>query len=823
MKKQKFNQDWIFTIGSGSSLDALAGGNNTAKQVTLPHDASIGRERNPEEPNGSGNGFFREESYVYTKTFSMNADDKDKNVYLEFEGVYQNAFVYVNNSFAGKCPYGYSNFYVDITKYLNYNEPNALKVVVKNGVPSGRWYTGGGIYRDVNLMIADRLHLAPDSVQLAAIEVEDDQAIIRAKSTIAYTGIGIREITLCTELMDTDGNVVAADEMPVTVEEHSEQTYQQKMYVLNPNRWDAENPYLYTYRTYIKENDSVIDEETGTFGIRKLQLDTKHGLRVNGKVVKLRGGCIHHDNGIIGTAEFTHSAEARVKKLKETGFNAIRSAHYPMSRKLLEACDKYGMYVMDEYSDVWVSTKVEFDYSTQMTEWWEHDIENLVKKDYNHPCVIMYSIGNEIPEAGNKFDVQWGKKIADKLRSLDDTRYTTNSLNLLLAIMNDLPKLMAQNADAQAAANTEKDQPQEINSMMNNLGAMMAQFMASDFAAEKVKEACAQVDITGYNYAAARYEIDGKLFPNRILVGSETNPPDLDKNWELVEKLPYVIGDFDWTAWDYIGETGIGKINYTDQQSMGFYAPYPCKIAYCGDINILGNRRPISYWRELIWGLRKAPYIAVQLPQHYGEPQSTTQWSMSDAVRSWNWNGYEGKPVKVEVYAAADEVELLINGQSVERKKVGETKKYITIFDTTYHAGKVEVIAYSDGKECGRDEILTASDEVVIAAKADRTQIPADGSDIAYIDICMQDASGILNPNADKAVSISLDGPGEIMGYGSADPESEENYYDTVAKAYEGKLRAAVRGTGETGKIVVTLSADGLESVKVDVEAVSVQ
>lgn len=669
-------------------------------------------------------------------------------------------------------------------------------------------------------MIADRLHLVPDSVQLAAIEVEDDQAIIRAKSTIAYTGIGIREITLCTELMDAEGNVVAADEMSVTVEEHSEQEYQQKMYVPNPNRWDAENPYLYTYRTYIKENDSVIDEETGTFGIRKLQLDTKHGLRVNGKVVKLRGGCIHHDNGIIGTAEFTHSAEARVKKLKETGFNAIRSAHYPMSRKLLEACDKYGMYVMDEYSDVWVSTKVEFDYSTQMTEWWEHDIENLVKKDYNHPCVIMYSIGNEIPEAGNKFDVQWGKKLADKLRSLDDTRYTTNSLNLLLAIMNDLPKLMAQNAAAQAAANTETDQPQEINSMMNNLGAMMAQFMASDFAAEKVKEACAQVDITGYNYAAARYEIDGKLFPNRILVGSETNPPDLDKNWELVEKLPYVIGDFDWTAWDYIGETGIGKINYTDQQSMGFYALYPCKIAYCGDINILGNRRPISYWRELIWGLRKAPYIAVQLPQHYGEPQSTTQWSMSDAVRSWNWNGYEGKPVKVEVYAVADEVELLINGQSVERKKVGETKKYITIFDTTYHAGKVEVIAYSDGKECGRDEILTASDEVVIAAKADRTQIPADGSDIAYIDICMQDASGILNPNADKAVSISLDGPGEIMGYGSADPESEENYYDTVAKAYEGKLRAAVRGTGETGKIVVTLSADGLESVKVDVEAV---
>ena len=828
MQKQSFNKGWTFNIGGGSSFAALMGGANTAKQVTVPHDASVGMVRNPDEANGSGNGFFHEVNYNYVKTFSMDTKDEGKNVWLEIEGVYQNAFVYINNSYVEKCPYGYGNFYLDITKYVHFDEPNNVKVIVKNGVASGRWYTGGGIYRDVNIMVADRLHLIPDSVHLAAVEVEDGQAIIRAKSTIEYTGTGVRDITLHVELKDADGQMVAADSMPITIMEQTSQEYQQKMYVQDAKLWDAENPYLYSYRAYIKEGDTVVDEECGTFGIRKLQLDTKHGLRVNGKVVKLRGGCIHHDNGIIGTAEFAHAAEDRVKKLKEAGFNAIRSSHYPMSRKLLAACDKYGMYVMDEFADVWVSTKVDFDYGTHMAEWWEHDVTNLVKKDYNHPCVIMYSIGNEIPEAGNKFDVQWGKKLADKLRELDDTRYVTNSLNLLLAMMSELPKLMAQSAQAQPAAETNAqaaeagvdEEPKEINSMMSSMGDMMAQLMASDFAAELVKEACAQVDITGYNYAASRYEKDGEMFPNRILVGSETNPPDLDVNWELVEKLPYVIGDFDWTAWDYLGEAGIGKINYEQAQGMAFYAPYPCKIAYCGDINILGDRRATSYWRELIWGFRTEPYIAVQTPEHYGDPHNMTQWSMTNAVRSWNWNGYEGKPVKVEVYANADEAELIVNGNVVEKKKVGENKKYIAIFDTVYQPGVVEVVAYKDGAEVGRDRLVTASDDVIISAVADRAQIPADESDIAYVEISMKDADGNLNPGADKAVSVSIEGPGVILGYGSADPESEENYFDTTARAYEGRLRAAVRGTGETGTITVTLSAEGLADAKVQIEAV---
>ena len=807
MKKTRFNDNWIFHEGGGSALAALAamaGGEAVSKEVTLPHDASVERDRNPQELNGSGNGYFREETIHYTKEFLLDVEDADKNIWLEFEGVYQNAFVYINNSFAGKCPYGYGNFYIDATKYIYFDKMNTIKVVVKNGVPSGRWYTGGGIYRDVNLMVADRLHLIPDGAHLAAVDVTEDQAVVRVESVVEYTGTDVRDITLCVQLLDADRIIVAEDSMPVTVEEHSRNTYRQKIYVENPRLWDVDTPYLYSYRICVKEADQELDVEEGTFGIRKLQLDTKHGLRINGKAVNLRGGCIHHDNGVTGTAEFAHAAEFRVKRLKEAGYNAIRSSHYPMSRKLLEACDKLGMLVMDEFADVWTSTKVDYDYGTHMAEWWEHDVIN---KDYNHPCVIMYSIGNEIPETGNKFDVQWGKKLADKIRSLDDSRYVTNSLNLMLSIMDRMGELMA-------GANTE------INSMMSNMGDMMDMLISSEIAGKATEEAFAQVDIAGYNYATCRYVQDGEMYPNRIIVGSETYPRDLDKNWELIEKYPYLIGDFSWTAWDYLGEAGIGKITYDNSQGMSFYAPYPEKAAYCGDMNLIGDRRPVSYWREIIWGFRKAPYLAVQPPKHHDDPHNMTNWSMTDAVRSWNWNGYEGRPVTVEAYTDAEEAELLVNGKPVERKKVGETKKDIAFFETVYEPGTLEVIVYRDGKEAGRDKVVTAKDEVRISACADAAQIPADAGDICYVEISMVDADGILNPGADKAVTVSVEGPGVISGFGSADPASEENYFDKTAKAYEGRLRAAVRGTGEAGTITVLMQADGCEDVSVQIEAV---
>lgn len=816
MRKIKFNDGWVFHEGGAGALSSLAaamGHGAQSREVTLPHDASIEMERKADEPSGSGNGFFQEKTVHYVKEFEMDAADAGSSVWLEFEGVYQNAYVYVNGAFAGKCPYGYGNFYLDVAKYLNFGGKNSVKVIVNNGVPSGRWYTGGGIYRDVNLMIANRLHLAPEGIHLATVEADGELAVVRAESCVAYEGCDVRDIVLAVELLDAEGKTVASSSMPVTLTEQTRQSYRQKLYVDNPQLWDTDHPYLYTYRARILEQDQVLDEEEGTFGIRRLQLDPRHGLRINGKTVKLRGGCIHHDNGVTGTAEFPHAAEFRVKTLKEAGYNAIRSSHYPMSRRLLEACDKLGMYVMDEFADVWTTTKVDFDYGTHMAEWWEHDVSNLVRKDYNHPCVVLYSIGNEIPETGNKFDSQWGKKLADKIRELDDSRFVTNSLNLMLSIMDRLPKMMA------AAGQGENAEVGEINSMMTSLGDMMGALIASDVAGDAIAESASQVDVIGYNYATDRYEKDGEKYPNRIIVGSETYPQDLDKNWELIEKYPYIIGDFSWTAWDYLGEAGIGKINYEETNSMSFYAPYPYKAAYCGDMNLIGDRRPISYWREIIWGLRDKPYVSAQPPQHHDDPHNMTFWSLTDAVRSWNWKGCEGKPITVEVYADADEAELFVNGKSVERKKIGEKKKFIAYFETTYEPGEVEAVVYRNGVETGRDKIVTASDDVQIKAYADCGCVPADESDIAYVEIAMVDANGNLNTDAAKEVSVFIEGPGVIAGYGSADPASEENYFDTTAKAYEGRLRAAVRGNGEKGTITVTLKADGCQDVQVQIEA----
>ena len=513
MKKQLFNQGWTVNPADASSLTALLGGPVTPpKPVTLPHVYLVEIPRDPNEPNGPGNGFFHEIDMEYKTTLNLDESAAGKRIWLEFEAVYQNSFVYVNGAFAGKCAYGYSNFYLDITDYVKIGQPNTVKVVVKDGVPSGRWYTGGGIYRDVNLMITDPLHIAPDGVFVKTENVDDGIAEIAVCTEVSNNNGTMKQFVLTAKITDADGNAVAKGSMPVTIRGNVTNTYKLRLFVKNPALWDAESPNLYHYEVSVAADEAVLDSETGTFGIRKMQLDPVNGLRINGKTVKLRGGCIHHDNGVIGTREFTLTAEERVKTLKSAGFNAIRSSHYPMSRKLLAACDKYGMYVMDEYADVWTSTKVAYDYGMHMAEWWEHDIANLVRKDKNHPCVIMYSIGNEIPEVGNSIDSGWGKKIADRIRELDPTRYVTNSMNLLLAGM-DMLAQMAAGAQNQPEAG---EQTGEINSMMSSMGDMMAQLMESPMLAKLTEEAAAQVDIVGYNYALGRYEPEGTEHPNRI-------------------------------------------------------------------------------------------------------------------------------------------------------------------------------------------------------------------------------------------------------------------------------------------------------------------
>ena len=809
MKRYLFNDGWNFINGSTSSLAALMGAAAKPVPVTLPHDALIGTER-VEDQSLNPVAFYKGTNVGYTKDFELTEEClKDKTYILEFEGVYQIGMLYVNNAFVGECKYGYGNYYHDITNYLKPGK-NTIKMTVKNGGnPAGRWYTGGGIYRDVNLYVADKLHIQVTGTRVSTEDVDDGIAVLKVVAPVENKTDKVMDAVIVHEILCECGCVVSTARTPITLLPGQAEDVRLRMLVEDAKLWDEFTPNLYTIRTTLYKGDEVCDTFEDQFGIRKLQLDVKRGLRVNGKVVKLRGGCIHHDNGVLGAATFEASEERRARLMKEAGYNAIRMAHHPMSKAMLRACDRLGIYVMDEFSDVWCTTKAEFDYGINFATNWELDAKNLAYKDFNHPSVILYSIGNEIPETGNKFDAAWGKKLTDAIRSVDDTRYVMNSVNIMLSIMGRMDEIMA----SMGVGGGSGDDNKEINSMMTSLGDVMGLLAQHPIASTATEEAFAQVDISGYNYAEDRYDSDCTQYPNRIMVGSETFPNKLAKNWEIIERLPNVIGDFVWTSWDYLGEVGIGRITHKGEEAS-FAAPYPWRIADCGTININGIRQPVSYWREIVWHLRKEPFISVCPPAYYKVGINPTMWGWSDSRISWNWPGYEGKPIEVEVYADADEVELFVNGASVGVKKVGEETPYFAKFDTIYTPGEVKAVSRK-GDEVYEWVLKTASCDVSLAVSAETAAIKAK-TDVGYINVTVVDQAGICNPVKNVPITVEVEG-GVIAGIGSGDPKSNENYTGNTCETYEGRALVVVRGY-EPGTLTVKVSAEGYETKTVQIE-----
>ncbi|RCW43498.1 glycoside hydrolase family 2 TIM barrel-domain containing protein [Paenibacillus prosopidis] len=818
MLRKSFNDGWLFSKGAGGlSLSRAV----PEVEINLPHDAMILEERNPDCKNQNNTGFYPGGNYTYKKKFYVPHEYAEKNVIFEFEGVYMNAMVYINGDFAGKCPYGYSNFYVKANRFLKMGADNEIKVLVKNGAESNsRWYTGSGIYRNVHMMVGDLLYIKEDGVKITTPDIAEDQAIVEVGTVVEYEGLQSRRAHVHTEIQDADGRVVASDKVPVTVFSGESVTVRQKLFVQEPKLWSGEHPNLYFCYSKILVDNQVIDEDKNHFGIRKLQLDTKHGLRINGEVVKLRGACVHHDNGVIGASTFERAEERRIEILKESGFNSIRSAHQPMSKAMLDACDRLGMLVMDETFDTWNACKTDFDYGLYFQEWWERDVQAMVEKDYNHPSVIMYCIGNEIPEAATGIGASLNRQMAEMVRSLDGTRFITSSVNGWLCIMDRLGEIMASFAgDNQgAAAGTDQVETNEINTVMSTLIGRMNQIVRHPSVGEVTEEAFAGVDVAGYNYMNGRYEMDKDLYPNRVICGTETMPRDIDVNWRLTKANSHIIGDFTWTGWDYLGEAGIGKIDYTLDESRGIYGAYPWYIAYCGDIDITGNRRPASYYREIVWGLRQEPYIAVQRPERYHDKFMNSAWSWSDSIASWTWPGSEDKPVKVEIYSDAEEVELLVNGKSIGKAAAGESNRFKAIFETVYTPGELAAVSYTNGEETGRMVLQTAGKGLELKLENDRAELQATGADLAYIMISLTDENGILQTAADRKVSISVEGAGTLQGFGSADPKSQENFYDTERTTFDGKVLAVVRSHSEAGTITVTASAEGCAPKRITIQ-----
>lgn len=803
MTTTSFNDGW--SVRDKTSIFESLQGTAETVPVTLPHDALIHRDRDDAVGRTSHTGYFPSATVEYTKTIDIPEDYRDKRVTLELQGVHRDAMVYVNEAFAAQRPFGYSTFYVPVDAFLHYGAVNTVRIEARAHEDS-RWYTGVGMHRDALLHVTELVHVAPAGIQVRTPDIDSRRAVVEVATTVQNESTGTAQRTVTTVLRDPEGRTVATDTAPLTLRAGTTSVTRQRLYVPTPQLWNVDSPFLYTATTILADTGTSVEEQETRFGIRTLQLDPVEGLRINGTTVKLRGTCIHHDNGILGAATIGRAEERRVELLKAAGFNAIRSSHNPLSQAMLDACDSRGMLVMDETFDIWTIGKSAYDYSLSFPEWWERDVEALVAKDFNHPSVIFYSIGNEIPETGNPLGSDWGRKIAEKIRSLDESRFVTNSINGFVAAITDVARMMAEQRDGEAPAG------------VNAAGDFMGAINASDMVTERTAESFAAVDVAGINYGETRYVADRDTFPNRIIVGTETFPRNIDVNWRLVEENPHVIGDFTWTGWDYLGEVGIGRIQYLVEGDMpSFAAPYPWLAAWCGDLDITGFRRPMSYYRETVFGLRHEPYIAVRPPQHHAAQALPSPWAWSDAVASWNWDVPTGSPATVEVYSDADEIELLLNGDSIGRAAAGRDSSYRALFETRYAPGELTAVAYTAGVEVSRTNLLTAVGEPRLQVDVDRDRLLHNTSDLSFITIELRDENGTLVSNADRLVTVVVSGTAVLQGLGSGRPDPTEKYDSNEHTTFGGRLLAIVRPAG-VGTVTVHVTSEGLTPVTITLD-----
>ena len=816
MQKNNFNQDWMFSKGLGSVMDNIGRVTNQKQPVALPHDAMITMERSADAESGSHMAFFKGENVCYSKSFTISSEEKNKVHYLYFDGVYMNPSFHINGVFVKKFRYGYTPCCMRIDKFIRYDEPNELKVSIRgSAMPNSRWYSGEGIYRDAWILTSDYLHIAPDGLHVTTMDCDSQQAVLEVKVDIRNEGQVSREGYAHLTVRDGDGQTVTSRKARFYVDNNDQVLVRQRITLENPALWNVDTPNLYTVECVLRDltTGETVDEENATFGIRKLQLDSKRGLRINGKEVKLKGGCVHHDNGFLGAISVDDAEERRILLHKEMGYNALRTAHNPPSTAFLNACDRHGMLVMHEFTDIWAEGKTAYDYAEYFPEHFEEDVESVVRRDYNHPSIIMWSIGNEIPETGNPIGSQWGRKLVELYKRLDPSRYVTNGINVLLSASSCIAKILAQHAAA--------NQRNGVNDLIGSATNMMDLITGSELVDPYVEESCDMLDMIGYNYSNSRYEREHPLHPEWVFFGSETFSGALDTNWDTVKRNPYVIGDFAWTSMDYLGEAGCGRIARLDSDPGNFCGEYPWIAAMDGDFDLTGFRRPMSYWREIIWGGRNhQPYLAVHRMQNFGKELYISRWNFTDAIHSWTWPGYEGKETAVEVYSDAEEVELFINGVSQGRKPVGDDfHQFYTRWDVTYQPGTVEAVAYIGGQEVGRHVLRTAG-ESALWANADKRTLHAGSNELAYVEIELRDKDGIMDMASGRTVTVELNGPVQLAGCGSANPVTEERYCDAAHELYEGRMLAIVKAGTETGKATVTVTSEGMEPVQVELNIV---
>lgn len=789
MRKTDFNKGWHYRrfqeTGDGTP-------------VTLPHDAMAQEPRSEKSMGGRHVGWFEACDYVYTKHFSLPEDGGGKVYIFEFEGIHHHATVYLNGRKVAYRPYGYTNFYVDAGQYLLFDQENEMRVEVRSAdQPNSRWYTGAGLYRPVFLYEAEPLHILPNGIKIRTLGIHPTQVEVRVQTS--------QEAMVSIEILNSDGTKVATQmEKALDTAQQAEAVF--LMNLPSANLWDCAHPHLYHCRATC-EGD--VAEEI--FGIRTLAWNECDGLTINGKREILRGACIHHDNGLLGACAFPQAEERKVRLLKEAGYNAIRSAHNPCSKALLSACDRLGMYMMDEYSDMWYIHKTEYDYAGYLPEWWQRDLQNMVEKDYNHPCVVIYSTGNEVSETSQKRGIAFTKEMTDYLHKLDDTRPVTCGINIFFNFLASIGFGVYRDDKAQKEAekalsrreNKQKTKPvgsEFYNTLAGLLGdttmKVGAMLPPCDW---KTKDAFAHMDIAGYNYGIFRYSRDLKKYPERLIIGTETFCSDAYRFWEHAKNNNRILGDFVWAGMDYMGEAGVGAWEYAD------YAPPDASetgwlTAGSGRLNILGVPLGEAAYTRVAFQQDNGPIIAVR-PVYQRGKHTPSAWKMTNAMQSWAWHGCSGWKATVEVYARAAFVKLWINGKPIGKRKLANTCR--AIFHTTYQDGEITAASYDDaGNEIGRQTLQTAGEDTRLQILPEEEVIPEGG--LAFVHLRYTDENGLWKPMEKHNVQVKVTG-GSLLGLGNGCPYNPTGYRQSQTPTYYGEAMAVVQASGK-GPVRLTIN-----------------
>ena len=781
MQKICISKDWLLK----TEFD------NEYKKVDLPNDYVITAGRSANAVGGGFNGYFNSctANYVkFVKDFEAN-----KHYILDIDGAYMVSEVTFNGDLLSIHPHGYTPYLVDLTDYVVPGVTNKIKIFTNPLQPSTRWYAGGGIYRDVFLWTGGKVRVEPWDVFITTPEADEKQAVVQVKYDISADISGAA--TVKSVICDADDNVVGENTVNIQVEEENKAVLNVEIRVDNPNLWNLDTPYLYTLKTEISYKNEVTDRAETQFGIRTLVCNAKDGLLINGKFVKMRGGCIHHDHGALGAVALPKAEERKIKKLKEAGFNAIRTAHYPPSLALLEVCDREGVLVMDEAFDMWNCRKNANDYHLFFKDWYAKDIQSMVCRDRNHPSVISYSIGNEIVERSGFSDgAKWANILSEEIRKYDTTRYVTSGVCGVVAPIENI------------------DPEDYVQNIVRKRLPASPEFEHGGYKfAEITRGFMEPLDIMGYNYLYGRYEQDAKDMPERVVWGSETHSVNFYDDWQLTKKMNNVLGNFTWTAIDNLGEAGTGCSWWERERAnipAKFIQDYPWRSCFQGDLDLCAFRLPRSYYREAVWLSDRPIKIFTTHPEHYGEGFGGTYWHWFDVYPTWTFDEiYIGKPVKCDVYTEADCVEWILNGKSL-----GMTvpEKAVATLDIPYEKGTLTAIAYKGNKEISRDTLVTTGTPAHIYVTAEQTEFLADYRDLAYFDIQLTDNQGNPIATGDAELTCLVEN-GELLAFFSGDPKNEDLYGSDKCHAFMGKALVVVRAN-EPGTVNVTVYGENLAS-----------